>query len=313
MKRAVKILLWASLALFIAGIAIMCTALAIGGNDMIKTITGQSAVYEDYRTDIADISTIDLDFKGKRIDIYTTEGSQIEISYARYDDESFEFNTQNGRFTATFKSRQRWYSQFVFGMFSQIRDNTVRLGIPKEYAGNLNASTNEGSVNLDSVSGLGEVRLTTSNGSIKVTGLVSQSLNLITGNGSIKTADITLTGDFNARTTNGSITLNTVACPFAELNSTNASIRIEAADINELFAATTNGAVRLDWLDTTRASFKTTNASITGLLRGTKDQYSLTFSTTNGEVSPDPQANPDAPRSIVATTTNGRISFEFEN
>ena len=280
---------------------------------MIKTITGQTTEYKSYTTTLDGITDIDINLKEKRLEIYSVPGDEIVIDYPYYSDEKYDFNIISGRLTLNYSTSRRWYSNFVNGIFSQLRDSTVRIGIPESYTNSLNTITSNSKISLDGITLLDSVKLQTTNSTIEVTGLNAKELSLSSSNGSIKSAATKVEGRFEARTTNASITLDGVTSAYGSFTTSNSSLRLENADIYELYATTSNGAVRLSSINTTKASFKTTNASITGSILGEQKDFSLALSTTNASVNPTPVLNANAKKSITATTTNGRINIEFES
>lgn len=170
------------------------------------------------------------------------------------------------------------------------------------------AKTTNSSITLDNCK-VGTADLDTTSGSIRVYESTAASIDAETTNSSITFDDCKVGGLLKAKTSNGSIRVINGEAATVDVRTTNSSVRIEDMKATTVTAVTGNGSIKVDGLDAFDITLTTTNSSVKGTLVGSRNDYAVTSSTTNG--SNNLSNGGVGPRTLRVTTTNGSIKIEF--
>ncbi len=334
MRSKISTFLWIGGGLCIAGAVLCIIVLALGGFDFMKLTTTEK--FED-RTQVVSVEgleTIRLDVKNQRVEIRSTSDASITVHYRAFEQDTYTFDTQDGVFTMTHRDGSSWRQNLVLGIFSGIAraGQKVVVEIPTAYAGGLEArttnasllaenlsglkactfETTNGSLHLDKITTAGDVTARTTNASAHIRGIWAASARLSSTNGSVRVEYCTLEQALTVETSNASIQLSRASSATAEIGTTNSGISFENCAFGEKVAAhTTNSSVRVNWLSAPDIHLQSTNGSINGSIVGEQSDFSIVTTTTNASASPASVIRKEAPASLTAVTTNGRIALEF--
>ena len=149
-------------------------------------------------------------------------------------------------------------------------------------------------------------------------------------NGRVRVEGVALHAGLTVRTTNGRIIVSDVACDFADLQTSNACVSVDAlktrADIRltstngrlearsavafgRVELQTSNGAINVEDISTDHMRLKTSNGSVSGTIKGRIEDYAITSSTCNGHN--NLPTGTQGAKSLEVSTNNGSIRVHF--
>ena len=190
--------------------------------------------------------------------------------------------------------------------------NDIEITLPQTFVGRLNAGTSNARISvedvnfsqplvlttsnsritLDEVKCLGGLTATTSNARIVLNDVHAASLHLSTSNGGVNLEDVIAVAEIEAATRNGAIDVNDTECG------------------GILRLSTSNAHVELEDVAAPSISIRTSNASVSGTIRGNRDEYTVTSTTSNGSNRLGSSIGGD--KTLSVTTSNGSITLGFE-
>ncbi|MBQ9300587.1 MAG: DUF4097 family beta strand repeat protein [Clostridia bacterium] len=201
--------------------------------------------------------------------------------------------------------------RIVSGVSYEAPENEIEVTLPKTYCGELNVSTSNARISLEGLTATQPIKLTTSNARITADDVNCAGQVVCTTSNS----RIAL-GDVNAHalrliTSNGRVELDDVlARDGVEAVNSNGGIKLTDCEIGgALHAATSNGAIELDDSSCGDITLKTSNGVIGGILKGKREEYTVSSSTSNannllGNFS-------GGEKQLRAVTSNAPITLKF--
>ncbi|MBO4378214.1 MAG: DUF4097 family beta strand repeat protein [Clostridia bacterium] len=191
-------------------------------------------------------------------------------------------------------------------------DNDIEITLPQTFVGRLHAgtsnaritvedvnfsqplvlTTSNSRITLDEVKCLGGLTATTSNARITLNDVHAASLHLTTSNGGVNLEDVIAVAEIEAATRNGAIDVNDTECG------------------GMLRLSTSNAHVELEDVAAPSIAIRTSNASVSGSIRGTREEYTITSTTSNGSNRLGSSIGGD--KTLNVTTSNGSITLGFE-
>lgn len=173
----------------------------------------------------------------------------------------------------------------------------------------LNIETTNASLRAGRTSVKEEAKFITKNGSLRLNDFTAGSLEVQTSNASLSLLRVESKREIYARSSNGSLRFEDIRALKLAADTTNAGVKVFNAAVSDLSVTTTDGSVNVDNIESERIKLKTTNASIKGKVKGKREEYTLTISTTNA--SQNVESGGNGPRLLEARTTNGSIKIAF--
>ena len=191
-------------------------------------------------------------------------------------------------------------------------DNEIEITLPQTFTGRLYAGTSNARISvedvnfsqplvlttsnsritLDEVKCLGGLTATTSNARITLNDVHAASLHLNTSNGAVTLEDVIAVAEIEAATRNGAIDVNDTEC--------GGTLRLN----------TSNSHVELEDVAAPSISIRTSNASVSGTVRGTREEYTITSTTSNGANRLGSSIGGEKTLNVI--TSNGSITLGFE-
>lgn len=190
--------------------------------------------------------------------------------------------------------------------------NEIEVTLPKTMLARLTVGTSNGSVSVEDVTFAQTLNLHTSNGAIKLEDVnCAQKILCATSNSRITLDDVNVSAA-RLTTSNGRVTLDDVyAREDVEVVNSNGGIVVEESTVDGLLRLTTsNGRVELDAAAAARINIKTSNGGVTGTIKGSREDYTITSSTTNGANQLGNREGGEKELRVV--TSNGAITLDFE-
>lgn len=150
--------------------------------------------------------------------------------------------------------------------------DVIKVQIPAQYAGDITISTTNGGISASKFAKLGTLDCETENSGIALSDLSAQQMKLHTENGAIALKDITA--------------------------------------LQSLAAETQNAVIALDGIEGPDLSLRTENAMVTGVIRGSEEDYSVDARTINAVSNLTNRSG--GSKKLSVHTTNGLINISFE-
>ncbi len=228
---------------------------------------------QDLNNDIVAMESWEIitDFDYMDIEIIPVLGTEIKITHKYEEFHDFEIDINDDTNTLTISndvpSITFWYDiDSIFSFFGQ-KDSVV-IEIPIDLLlEDIDLTTANGEVVLIDVE-IGELNISTMNGKIRVDSItVSGDINITTSNGEISIKDVTGTYELYAKTSNGRIIVKNVEFTKYYLYSSNGRIILEDLNVTNqdgliLDADTSNGDIELIDVYVKDVSLDTSNGDI---------------------------------------------------
>lgn len=112
------------------------------------------------------------------------------------------------------------------------------------------------------------------------------TLKLNTDNGSISMSEISGLGNIEAKTDNGKIHISSIDASDSVFATSNGDISFKNSAFKTLDAHTNNGNIKFNSLNSPDISFRTSNGNISGSVVGSEANYILKLTSQNGSVTP---------------------------
>ncbi len=199
------------------------------------------------------------------------------------------------------------------GVFSNDSgDNEIEITVPETFCAKMSAATSNARILAENLVLTQPLRLATCNAHIQAQDVdCAQDITLATSNSRIVLNDVNVNAAKLA-TSNGRIVLDDMIVRegLTAVNS-NGAIKISDCQIGGALTATTsNGAIELDETDSPDITLKTSNGAIGGILKGVREEYTVTSSTSNANNLLGNFGSGE--KTLRATTSNAPITLRFE-
>ena len=244
--------------------------------------------------------TIRVDVENCPVTVALSENDRygVDAKFVVGDQTEWEINVVDGTLIVTKHTSRRMKIQFGFSGNSGKNSEYVRIYLPK--------------VAMDIV------ELISSNASIQVEDVCTQTLIAETSNAVIRITDTKVLGELRADTSNGGIGLSRVEGDNITLDTSNGMIELEQVTGRTLNADTSNGAIRAKQCEFNERIFADTrNGSIEIQLTGTENEYTIHADTSNAKIYVDGRVRGDeyhshgGAKEVRLDTSNGRITIGF--
>jgi len=287
------------LGFLLIGLAVVLIVSTTTSSDLFVVDDENYTFYEkDYEFD--ELSSFYLDFDNRNVNILESEDNKVHLKYYIHDKDLVEYEVSEKELNFTI-SRKWYYNIFSFDIFSSKEYFKVYLYIPSGMNINiLDVSTSNGKVDFDVDNIFDIIRLTSSNGRIDISNLTATNIKASTSNGDITLNDITINDFINLDSSNGDIILSSVTAKEIEADTSNG--KIDAQDIisDDIVLDSSNGRIYLS-------------------VKGDKDDYRVTLSTSNGDKIYDGlkiesgTVNTSGTKFISIDSSNGDVEVTFIN
>lgn len=295
--------------ILLAGLVIFGVGFTLSGFDIHK-ISTQSEFIEKGYISKNEVNAIAMDDSNVKIDIITSNDSQVHLTYFESDKEYYDINqSADGTLSIIKKNNRKWYD-YIFNI--NFQSISLTLAIPSNFHGDLSAKTSNASITLTDIHAA-TVRLDTSNNRITANQTtVSGKFEAKTSNGGIFLSKITCNDDVICNTSNNKISLEDVAGKNIRLETSNGSVSLQSVISNEsILIDTSNGSVTFhDIRFKNNLNCHNSNASIKGEITGKLADYSITSKTSNGRNNL-PEKTSGGSKTIEIDTSNNDIEINF--
>lgn len=240
---------------------------------------------------LSEVSRIVVADHNRAIEVLPLTSSDVRVHYYEGHHQSYALTLEDGVLTVRSEDNRRWYDTLL-SLYDSTTP-TLRLYLPPDYAGSL--------------------ELTTSDNSIDISGLTSvQSLSLASSSGQITLEDIAASGSIIASSSNARLAFKNIrAGETLSMRTSNGGLSLSGAACRTLELTTSNGLIEFDGLSSEIESlaFQTSNASVQGTLEGREEDFTIHAVTSNSRNNLTNRSG--GRRSLRIETSNGAIDIQF--
>lgn len=191
------------------------------------------------------------------------------------------------------------------------QENEIEITLPHTFCGKLHLTTSNARISVEDLTATQPMVLSTSNSRIVASNLnCAQDITFTTSNGRIVLDDVNVNAA-HLTTSNSRIELEDVFARDQIVAATsNSGISAEDTEAGGLLSlSTSNGRVELSDVDARELVIKTSNGSVSGSVKGKREEYTVSSSTSNGANQLGSFAGGD--KTLRVVTSNASIALEF--
>lgn len=243
----------------------------------------------------------------KNISFIIAKSPDAEIHFEYYENQKENYKiSKDGDIAFTKQIHYKWYDYiFNFDM------PKFKILMPENFAGGIEINTSNASIKAENITAQ-NITFNTSNGSLNLYDINTDKLSAKTNNASIKLSDIKVKNMCMLATSNGKITANAISAGELSAQTDNSAIEVISAFINgSVYMETSNGSINIEQLSAkTGITLKTSNSSISGSIKGSMSDFTISSKTSNGSNNlPDGAAMGE--QKLNVKTSNGNIKIDF--
>jgi len=251
------------LAILLIGFGIVLVISVTSNSNIFSASDENFTLHEEsYATDA--FTSVTFDFDNRRVYILESPDENIHVKYYIHEKDIHEISDLDPNLTIEI-SREWYYSIFTFDFFANRDLYKVHLYLPTDTTiEKLDIKSSNGSLSVDIDKTFDSIDLITSNGRIDLMNLTANDIIANSSNGEIKVENLNVLNKINLKTTNGAILLDDVTSPQIDADTSNGKITAQNITSNDVSLDSSNGTVYLS-------------------VKGEKDDYRVTLSTSNGD------------------------------
>ncbi len=272
------------IALILVGIGlVICAASAVSSGfslDLLSFNEERTLCHRDYEA--SDVRSIFLTLDVDSVTVVPSEDGNVSLS---------------------------WYSRDPHKDKLSFSDGVLSLNVARSSLISLSVRTYDAVLSLPAGFD-GELRISTSTGSISVSDLNPALLTLNATTGSIRLSTLNVSGRIDTETSTGSVYMTNVTASEISRNGTTGSTKLTDVCTSTLYAHVTTGSITLDEVDAQSLTLRTTTGSINGTLTGSIADYTIRSSVSTGSNSL-PERLDSGSRILNADATTGSIRLAF--
>jgi DUF4097 and DUF4098 domain-containing protein YvlB len=274
-------------------ISLTSNSTIFGINEENYTLTEES-----YAGDAFD--SINFDFDNRHVYITESTDDQIHVKFYLHEKDELTYSDTTSNLNIEI-SRKWYFSIFTFDIFTNKDYFRVLLSLPTSTTiENLDINTSNGELELNVANVFDSIILATSNGRIDLMNFTVNDLVANSANGDVLVDEVNAVNSINLKTSNGGIDLSEVTAPDIKANTSNGRITAEGIISEDITLDTSNGRIYL-------------------AVKGIKDDYRVTLTTSNGDEIYDGlkvasgTINTSGTKKIVLDSSNGDVEVAFTN
>lgn len=160
--------------------------------------SSEPITYEEknYVTSAAEVDTLTIDVKDRKIEIFQSKDEKIHITYHESEQEFYEIDLSDGKELSMVSASQKDWNDYIGGKAAQ-ENRTIQVWIPDASIENLILKTSNEAIELPPLSLSGAVTIEINNGNIQLDKLnVGTTVTLETKNGDISGSIVGSYDDF---------------------------------------------------------------------------------------------------------------------
>lgn len=161
--------------------------------------SSKALTYEEnsYVAPVAEVQTITIDVKDRKIEIFESKDEAIHISYNESEKEFYKINLSDEKELSMVVANNKDWKDYI-GQKTTKEARTIQVGLPNSSIENLTLKTSNEAISLPPLSITGAVNLKVNNGDIKLDKLtIGRTLTLETKNANISGSIVGALDDFS--------------------------------------------------------------------------------------------------------------------
>lgn len=234
-------------------------------------------------------------------------GDCLKIEYVDGPDGHYEVDCQGGALNVRFIADPWGGFRSIFGVRTW-QTNPFTLTLPKEYSGEVDARTSNGSMSA-ARTGANVLSLRTSNGKITAESVAAQRARFTTTNGGIRLRDVAA-HSVVAESSNARIESEGVEGDEVILKTSNGANEARGVTAKRVKIETRNGHLSVESVTGDDISLSSSNGGISGTISGRMADYAISSRTSNGKNNLPPVS--EGKKKLEVRTSNARIDIQFE-
>lgn len=284
MKKASKIWLIAAASVILIGCILFCGVMTVLNWDFTKLSTNQ---YETKRYEIHEnYQNISIVTDISNIEFAISENADTAVTCDEQKNVTYSVSVRDNSLMIEVMDTKKWYEyigihfgtpkiilqipQETYGSLS-VNAKTGNIFIPKELAfESMDIATSTGNV-TNNASVLGNVKIETTTGNIRVENISAQAMDLSASTGKITVSDVTCTSDVTIGVSTGKVDLNGMTCQTLTSSGSTGNLSLKNVIASKSFSLKrTTGNIKFDACDANEMVVKTTTGTVTGTLLSKK-------------------------------------------
>ena len=342
MRKSVKIFLIIASSLVGMGILFLSLSFVMGGTEMIFKSRGNSD-YKVLTATFDEVSVLEISETSNNVRILKSDDDKVKVTYAMSENFGYYLKQIDDTLIIEYDDFREWYE--FFGLFSLKKQDLI-VELPEETLEKMTVTSVSGSITAKDILSK-ETQLKTTSGSVEAGGTVgklsvkcvsgsvqlnsntaAESVSVSTTSGSLRLSG-DFGGDLSASTTSGDINFSGAFATDADISVASGDIEaqalylksakiktlsgdVELKDVtcsNDMAIDTTSGDIELDLVDADNYDLSTTSGDIEARLLSEK-VYNV--KSTSGRID-TPQVTTTVNGVFSAETTSGDIEVKLVN
>lgn len=311
MQSNKKIIMLVAGGLIILGFVIALLAFALAGFNWNSFNTSLPDEETSYSYDLASVSSLTVSELDADVLIVGTDEDKIKITCYENKKDAYAIQLQaNGNLNIKRSLYKHWYEYIGFNISNQKR--TLTVSVPKKFAGEMEAATMSGNLDLTNFDGLNAVNASTASGQITLKNVTANNhLNASTLSGNFDLDNLRTGKDMEIGTSSGEIQfINGKIAGNLSISSLSSNIDLVDTSINgDVSIGNSSGNVNINKLAANNLSVTTLSGNVRGSVLGDPGNYTITADSLSGTIDIPPSGNGASTFDI--STGSGNIDIEF--
>ncbi|MBC3900237.1 DUF4097 family beta strand repeat protein [Acetobacterium malicum] len=311
MQSNKKIIMLVAGGLIILGFVIALLAFALAGFNWNSFNTSLPDEETSYSYDLASVSSLTVSELDADVLIVGTDEDKIKITCFENKKDAYTIQLQaNGNLNIKRSLYKHWYEYIGFNISNQKR--TLTVSVPKNFAGEMEAATMSGNLDLTNFDGLAAINTSTASGQITLKNVTTNNhLNASTLSGNFDLDNLRTDKDIEIGTSSGEIQFNDgKIAGNMSISSLSSNIDLVDTSINgDVSIGNSSGNVNLNKLAANNLSITTLSGNVRGSILGDPGNYTITADSLSGTI--DIPRSGNGKNTFDISTSSGNIDIEF--
>lgn len=215
-------------------------------------------------SDIENIDTLVIKTSNEKLNFILSDEPQVKVNFQK--NENLDYTLEKSGNTITLAKKAQ-FKIFNFDFAFLFTDLSTTITIPKDT--------------------FKTIKIKNSNSSISLKELELETLEITTSNGKINLDNIQCSDDIYLQTSNATITVNQITTNSMRCYTSNGHITLEDSKMQDAILKTSNSSIALNSIHTSTLNANTSNGRINATIQGSKEDYSISATTSNGKITLD--------------------------
>lgn len=293
---------------FVTGLIIFLIAFGVSGFNIYKLNTQPKLEKKEFVSS-SEINSITIDDYFD-VTIKKSPDNKMHVSY--FENKKLYYKISSGK-DIVFKKiyNSKWYDGFFNFNY---KHSPICVMLPDNFKGDIKIKTSNGNVKSNDIK-VNNLEISTSNGFINLNSIDSKGIIKVkTSNGKITFNNVNAKKDINCSTSSGQIELINLNSDNIIGNSSNGKITYSNLNANNTITAkSSNHDIHVAQINAKKEiNLETLNGDISGIIIGNLPDFSIKSKTSNGKNNL-PEKLASGSKKLNVKTSNGNININFQN